>query len=149
MADCARLKTAENSDVLPLRSVAVASGLAAIVINWVCCRWVFGWRTAAISTVALAVLPVNIAYSRIAWDASQSLAATLPVTYFALAAVQRPQFRWRPPLRRRQTLPQAMFRLPFRPARTQTICIPSQLNRRRLPERVGKFPTLPLVVVVL
>jgi len=73
-----------------LRSVALASGLAALAVNWLCCRWVFDRRTALISTVALAVLPINIAYSRFAWDASQSLAATLPVAYLALAAVQFP-----------------------------------------------------------
>ena len=72
-----------------LRSVAVASGLAALAVNWLLCRWVFDRRTAAISTTILAILPINIAYSRFAWDASQSLAATLPVLYFSLAAVRR------------------------------------------------------------
>ncbi len=76
--------------IVLLRSVAVASGLAALAINWVCCRWVFDRRTALVSTLALAVLPINIAYSRFAWDASQSLAATLCVIYLALAAVQFP-----------------------------------------------------------
>jgi len=71
-----------------LRSVAVASGLVALVANWLFCRWVFDRRTATISTVVLAVLPINIAYSRFAWDASQSLLATLPVVYFSLAAVR-------------------------------------------------------------
>lgn len=74
-----------------LRAVAVAGGVAALVFNWLFCRWVFDRRTAAISTVALAVLPINIAYSRFAWDASQSLAATLPAFYLALAAVRFPQ----------------------------------------------------------
>ncbi len=74
-----------------LRSVAVAGGLAALAINWLLCRWVFDRRTAAISTLLLAVLPINIAYSRFAWDASQSLAATLPVVYLALAAVRFPE----------------------------------------------------------
>jgi hypothetical protein len=73
-----------------LRSVALASGLAALVINWLCCRWVFDRRTATISTVLLAILPINIAYSRFGWDTSQSLAATLPAVYFALAAVRFP-----------------------------------------------------------
>ena len=71
-----------------LRSVALVSGLAALAINWLLCRRVFDSRTAAVSTVALAVLPINIAYSRFAWDASQSLAATLPVIYCALGAVR-------------------------------------------------------------
>jgi hypothetical protein len=73
-----------------LRSVAVAGGLAALLINFLLCRWVFDRRTAAISTVLLAVLPINIAYSRFGWDAGQSLAATLPVVYLALAAVRFP-----------------------------------------------------------
>lgn len=76
--------------IVLLRSVALAGGLAALSVNWLCCRRVFDRRTAAVSTVALAVLPINIAYSRLAWDASQSLAVNLPVLYFALAAVRFP-----------------------------------------------------------
>jgi len=71
-----------------LRFVAVASGVMALAVNWLLCRWVFDRRTALISTVVLAILPINIAYSRFAWDASQSLLATLPVLYFSLAAVR-------------------------------------------------------------
>jgi hypothetical protein len=71
-----------------LRCVSLASGLAALGLNWWLCRRLFGRRTAWISTVALAVLPINIAYSRFAWDASQSLLVTLPVLYCSLAAVQ-------------------------------------------------------------
>jgi hypothetical protein len=43
----------------------------------------------------LAVLPVNIVYSRFAWDACQSLLATLLVLYPALAAVRDPARRGR------------------------------------------------------
>jgi hypothetical protein len=78
-----------------LRSVALASGLAALAINFWLCRRVFDRFTAAISTLCLAVLPVNIAYSRFAWDASQSLLATLPVLYLALAALRFPAQRGR------------------------------------------------------
>jgi hypothetical protein len=78
-----------------LRSVAVFSGLAALAINWFLCRWVFDRRTAAVSTIVLAILPVDIVFSRFAWDASQSLAATLLVVYPALAAVRFPQYRKR------------------------------------------------------
>jgi len=74
-----------------LRSVALASGVLALAVNWLLCRWVFDRRTALISTVVLAILPINIAYSRFAWDASQSLLATLPVLYFSLAAVRFPK----------------------------------------------------------
>ncbi len=79
-----------------LRLVAVLSGMAALAINWLLCGWVFDRRTATLSTVILAVLPINIAYSRFAWDASQSVAATLPVLYCSLAAVRfrRQAGRW-------------------------------------------------------
>ena len=63
-----------------LRTVSLASGLLASGQLAALAR-VFDRRTAWVSTLALAVLPINIAYSRIAWDASQSLLATLPVLY--------------------------------------------------------------------
>jgi hypothetical protein len=78
-----------------LRSVAVAGGLAALVLNWALCRWIYDKQMAWISTAALAVLPINIAYSRFAWDASQSVAATLPVIYLALASVRFPWWKIR------------------------------------------------------
>ncbi len=81
--------------VVLLRSVAVAGGLTALVLNWILCRWVYDRRLAGISTAVLAILPINIAYSRFAWDASQSLAATLPVVYFSLAAIRFPQGKGR------------------------------------------------------
>lgn len=79
-----------------LRSVALVSGLAALAINWVLCRRVFDRRTAHLSTVILALLPINIAYSRFAWDTSQTLASTLVVLYCSLAAVRfrRHRGRW-------------------------------------------------------
>ncbi len=82
--------------IVLLRSLALASGVAALAVNWPLCRWVFDRRTATISTVLLALLPINIAYSRFAWDASQSLAVTLPVLYLSLAAVRlhQPQGRF-------------------------------------------------------
>ncbi len=67
-----------------LRSVALASGVAALVANYWLCRRVFDLPTAIVSTLLLAVLPINVAYSRFAWDASQSLLATLPVLYLPL-----------------------------------------------------------------
>ena len=76
--------------IVLLRCMALAGGLAALVVNWWFCRWVFDRRTATVSTVVLAILPINIAYSRFAWDASQSLAVTLPVLYLSLAAVRFP-----------------------------------------------------------
>lgn len=74
-----------------LRSVAVVSGLLALVLNWFFCRRVFDRRTAVVSTILLAVLPINVAYSRFAWDASQSLGATLAVVYLSLAALRFPE----------------------------------------------------------
>lgn len=70
-----------------LRAVAVFSGLAALVVNWLLCRRVFGARAAMLSTTILAVLPVAIAYSRFAWDASQTVLVTLPVWYLSLGAL--------------------------------------------------------------
>ena len=71
-----------------LRVPAVVSGLAALVANVACCRKLFGERTALISTMVLAVLPVNIAYSRFGWDTSQTLLATVFLLY-ACAALAR------------------------------------------------------------
>jgi len=80
--------------VVLLRSVAVASGLGALLVNWLLCRWVFDRATAAVSTVLLAVWPLSIVYSRFAWDASQSVLATLPVVYLSLATLRFRERRW-------------------------------------------------------
>ena len=77
-----------------LRWVAVASGLGALAVNWWLCRRVFDRQTAVASTILLAILPINIAYSRFAWDASQSLLVTLPVLYLSLAALRSPGKAW-------------------------------------------------------
>jgi hypothetical protein len=78
-----------------LRATAVFSGLAALALNYWLCRCIFGRRVAAISTVILAVLPTDIVYSRLAWDASQSLFVTLLAVYLALRAVADPMKRTR------------------------------------------------------
>ncbi|HKD36439.1 MAG TPA: hypothetical protein VKB78_06550, partial [Pirellulales bacterium] len=78
-----------------LRATAVASGLLALAVNYWLCRGVFGRRAAAISTTILAVMPVNIIYSRLGWDASQSLLATLPAIYWPLGAIVVPARRTR------------------------------------------------------
>jgi hypothetical protein len=67
-----------------LRMAALASGILALVANYALCRRVFDSRTAAVSTLLLAVLPIDVAYSRFAWDASQSLLATVFVLYLPL-----------------------------------------------------------------
>ncbi|MDA7977819.1 MAG: glycosyltransferase family 39 protein [Pirellulales bacterium] len=71
-----------------LRVTSVVSGLVALVANVALCRKLFGERTALISTMILAVLPINIAYSRFGWDTSQTLLATIFVLY-ASAALAR------------------------------------------------------------
>ncbi len=78
-----------------LRSVAVASGILALGLNFALCRRVFGQSTAVVSTVLLAVLPINVAYSRFAWDASQSLLATVLVVYLPLLCLARPKAKTR------------------------------------------------------
>lgn len=78
-----------------LRVPAVVSGLVALAVNFWLCRKVLGVRAAWISTVLLAVLPVNIAYSRFAWDSCQTLLATLCAILPALQAVQDKEHRVR------------------------------------------------------
>ena len=75
---------------LLLRSVAVASGLAAIVANYFLCQRVFGKTTAVTAAILTAVLPINIAYSRFGWDACQSVLACTLVVYLALFCAAEP-----------------------------------------------------------
>jgi hypothetical protein len=67
-----------------LRTTALVSGLLALVANFALCRRAYDLRTAVLSTWILALLPIDIAYSRFAWDASQSLLATVLVLYLPL-----------------------------------------------------------------
>ena len=69
-----------------LRIPAVASGIAVMGLNYWLCRKAFGRRVAVISSLMLAVLPINIAYSRFAWDACQSVLAVTIVMYTATVA---------------------------------------------------------------
>jgi hypothetical protein len=68
-----------------LRLPSLVSGLVALIANYFLCRRAFDGRTALISTIFLALLPIDIAYSRFAWDASPSLLATLFVLYLPIA----------------------------------------------------------------
>jgi 4-amino-4-deoxy-L-arabinose transferase-like glycosyltransferase len=77
-----------------LRTPALVSGLVALVVNFFLCRRAFGLRVAYLTTLIHAVLPINIAYSRFAWDASQSLLFTLPAIYAAVLANQGQRNRW-------------------------------------------------------
>ena len=67
----------------------MASGVAALGANFWLCRRIFGHRAAMVSTTVLAVMPIAIAYSRFAWDTSQTILATVLVLYLALPAVDR------------------------------------------------------------
>jgi hypothetical protein len=78
-----------------LRVPALASGLLALMLNFYLCRRAFGARLAWLTTLIHAVLPINIAYSRFAWDASQSLLFTLPVIYAGVLAHREPTRRQR------------------------------------------------------
>lgn len=78
-----------------LRSVAAASGVLALIVNFYLARRAFGLDVAMLSTILLAVLPINVAYSRFGWDASQSLLFALPVVYCPLVAMQTPARAWR------------------------------------------------------
>src|SRR5688500_10239541 len=69
-----------------LRWPSALSGILALVLNYVLCRRTFDRPTALVTTVLLAVLPVNIAYSRFGWDTSQTLLTTLPAVYLPLLA---------------------------------------------------------------
>lgn len=73
-----------------LRVPALLSGVVACALNYFLRRRQFDQQTALVSTVLLAILPINLAYSRFAWDASQSLLATVLVLY---AACCRPAWR--------------------------------------------------------
>ena len=83
------------ASVVTLRSVALVSGILTLLVNWLLCRKVFGGRTAWITTTILAVLPLNIAYSRFAWDTCQTVLVTVPVVYCALGAIRFAERRWR------------------------------------------------------
>ena len=76
-----------------LRATAVVSGMLALAMNFWLCRRVLGQKIAFVSTLVLAVLPIDIAYSRFAWDASQSLLVTLPCVYLPLWTIVEPRLK--------------------------------------------------------
>jgi hypothetical protein len=69
-----------------LRSVSAISGLLALAANYWLCRRTFDRTTAILSTVLLAALPVMIAYSRFAWDSSQTPLFSALVVFAALGS---------------------------------------------------------------
>jgi hypothetical protein len=89
----AALHAAWPASIELLRLPAALSGVLALAVNYLLCRRTFDRRTATISTLLLAVLPVNIAYSRFGWDASQTLLASVLVIYPALRFAREPARR--------------------------------------------------------
>jgi hypothetical protein len=71
-----------------LRITAAAYGVFALWLNWRLCGRVFGPRTAVATTLVLAVLPEDIAQSRLGWDPSQSVLIDVVVFYLALMLPQ-------------------------------------------------------------
>ncbi|HEY0072501.1 MAG TPA: hypothetical protein VGB77_00240, partial [Abditibacteriaceae bacterium] len=84
------LHTVFQPSFVLLRSLAVVSGCLALLVNFWLCKATYDKTTAWISTVLLAVLPVNIAYSRFATDPAQTLLVTLPLIYLPLWALREP-----------------------------------------------------------
>jgi hypothetical protein len=87
----AALHAVFSPSVVLLRSVSVVSGVLALAANFWLCRKVFDARTAIVSTLLLALLPIDVAYSRFAWDASQTLLATVLVLYLPLWHYRKPR----------------------------------------------------------
>jgi hypothetical protein len=70
--------------MLLLRIPAALSGAVAVFVAWYLFRKTVGeWQGLAIALL-IATLPVAISYSRISWDPSQTVLATLLCVYFAL-----------------------------------------------------------------
>ncbi len=68
-----------------LRLPALLTGLALIPITYLITRKLFDTKTALLSTILTATLPINIAYSRFGWDTSQTTLISIVVIYLALA----------------------------------------------------------------
>lgn len=65
-----------------LRAPAVVSGLALLVATYVLVKKARNRLIATMATLLLAIMPVNIVYSRFGWDSSQSVLIGLMVWYF-------------------------------------------------------------------
>lgn len=84
---CILLHAIFPRSIVLLRSLAVVFGLLALVVNYGLGARVFGRRTAVVSTLILAVLPVNIAQGRFGWDPAEILLADVFVVYLSLLIV--------------------------------------------------------------
>lgn len=67
--------------ILSLRLPALISGMLTLLVNWRLCRRAFDRATAWLTTSLLAVLPIAMIYSRLGWDACQSVLFCLPLVY--------------------------------------------------------------------
>lgn len=86
LAPQALLHAAAPRSVTLLRSVAVVSGLLAVAVNFLLARRTLGTPGAWMSTLLLAALPINVAYSRFAWDACQTVLTVVAVVHLSLLA---------------------------------------------------------------
>jgi len=76
-----------------IRLPGLISGLGLLAANYLAARKLFGRRTAVVSTVVLAVMPILIIYSRIGWDASQTPLAAALLLYASLGITRAPSPR--------------------------------------------------------
>jgi hypothetical protein len=76
-----------------LRIPSVVAGVMGIAVNWYLGEKVFGRRVAIVVSALLASLPISVAYSRLSWDASESILFTLPLAYLPLLKIQRATLR--------------------------------------------------------
>ena len=76
---------------LSLRIVSLISGILIIPSNYLLCRKVYGKSTAVVSTLLLAVLPVNIIYSRFGWEPCQSVLFSIFLIYGTLLLINNKQ----------------------------------------------------------
>jgi 4-amino-4-deoxy-L-arabinose transferase-like glycosyltransferase len=68
-----------------LRLPALLTGLVLIAVTYIVTIKLFDTKTALISTIITATLPINIAYSRLGWDTSQTTLISIVIIYLALA----------------------------------------------------------------
>jgi len=75
--------------IVLLRTTAVVCGIAAIAVNYMLCRRMFGHYCALLTSLLIATLPECIAQSRFGWDPCESILIDLFVVYGSLAIVRR------------------------------------------------------------
>ncbi len=142
-----------------LRTVSVVSGVAALGANYGLCRRAFDRPTAIISTLLLALLPIDIAYSRFAWDASQSLLAVVLVLYLPLILLRGPGRSSGWLVATLVALGAAVWVHPTNVFAAPLVVVPAAYARRRqlvrwlrrmnVPARPGTFALLVVVAAVL